>query len=300
MSEEVKIKVLFSMMIFISLSTLIVGSIYIDDARELNVFNYIQNNVSNSNIPFLIQSVLAINMDIPQCIINEPKENSIILRMDDVGTGRHVEEMKELVEIALQRDLSVSLAVIPNKLEEDRSLVTWLNSFKDDDRIEIVQHGFKHSENEFISLTKEESLESISRGRNIIFNQLNIVPITFIPPYNEYSYFTLEALQDLGFYINSAKEDEYLINEEFANIGYSARTFEFGNNEEFVPVSEVISDCKSGLKENNLCVIMIHPQDYLIDGEMNQEKYNEFIKMLDQLEQLNAEFITFKDLASCN
>ena len=84
-------------------------------------------------------------------------------------------------------------------------------------------------------------------------------------------------------------------------IRVTVATYDYSNNLE-VPLDNILNDCKKGLAENNLCVVMIHPQEFLeaekVDNEIrniDEEKYNErFITLIDQLDELGAEFTTFK------
>jgi len=236
---------------------------------------------------------------------------TIIIRMDDIAAHQYRGTSEKLIQDILDRNMSITIAVIPNRiyqLHEDKELVSWLNEMKSNPNFEIALHGSEHTFNEFKELNYGEAYESIKEGNKEILTTLGIVPVTFIPPSNEYNYKTLLALKDAGFKIFSAKEDEYYLTEQkdFLSLGYTARTYDFYNTK-FIPVEGVIEDCKKSLEEDYYCVVMIHPQDYLqkddsgeIVNEFDSERYSEFQRMLDELDKLskeqNAEFKTFKDL----
>ena len=51
---------------------------------------------------------------------------------------------------------------------------------------------------------------------------------------------------------------------------------------------------------------MIHPQDYLEpqsklsnNRNLDEDRYNDFLSLLDGLQELDAEFNTYKDLLEC-
>jgi len=230
----------------------------------------------------------------------EIQKNTIILRLDDIAAWTYKDISRDIINEVLERNMSITLGVIPEYLEKDRRVVNWLNSIKRNPNIEIALHGYNHEPNEFMNLSKDEALEKIVKGKNKIKYSLGVVPVTFIPPYNEYSEAVKEALIEQGFKIFSAKEDEYEI-DDIISLGYNARTYDFYTSR-FVPVDEVLEACKNSLRERGICVVMIHPQDYLVaegSKEIDEEKYNEFIKLLDGLEDFNADFKNFKDVANC-
>jgi predicted deacetylase len=226
------------------------------------------------------------------------QERTIILRMDDIAAWQYETESKVLVSDILKRNLAVSLGVIPEGLENDMRVVNWLREIRKDNKIEIVLHGYNHDPNEFIDLSKKEATLKIIEGKKILKNVIRVEPITFIPPYNEYSSGTIQALEDEGFRVFSAKNDEFDIDKSMISLGFNARTYEF-DKERYVPVEEVIENCAKSLDDNGICVIMMHPQDYMRDGEMDMNKYGDFILLLNELKKLDADFKTFKDMLTC-
>ena len=84
-----------------------------------------------------------------------------------------------------------------------------------------------------------------------------------------------------------------------ASIGYNVRT---SAQDQLIPIRNVLKNCKVSLDERNICVILIHPQDYSMEDEwaIDDIKHAEFVSLLDELKKLNAKSITFKDLIKYN
>lgn len=124
---------------------------------------------------------------------------------------------------------------------------------------------------------------------------MHINPVTFIPPYNEYNKNTTRALSRLGFRIISGKESEYKFDGNMMYIGYDTQT-KYSDQKELIPVDKIIDGCSKSLDEKNVCVIMIHPQDYVKADlkTLDKDKYTQFVELLDRLKKLNAKFITFR------
>lgn len=226
-----------------------------------------------------------------------PIEKVIILRMDDVQGYSWRDLSINLTDTVLANNMSVTLGIIPDRaFDSDSTLRHYLIEKSIDNRIEIAQHGFKHNINEFLSLNESEAHDSILSGMDTIINLLKVKPVTFIPPYNTYNNNTTIALSKMNFSIISGERDDYGYMNNVASLGFNTKTKNSTDNE-LIPVHTILDECNKSLQEKNICVIMIHPQDYSdSNGKMNNTKYMEFVKMLNGLKSLGATSITFKDL----
>jgi Uncharacterized protein conserved in bacteria (DUF2334) len=226
-----------------------------------------------------------------------PAEKVIILRMDDVQGYLWRDLSINLTDTVLANDMSITLAVIPDRaFDSDSIMRLYLIEKSNDNRIEIAQHGFKHNIDEFLYLNESEAHDSILSGLDTIMNLLKVKPVTFIPPYNTYNNNTTIALSKLDFSIISGEMDDYGYINNVASFGFNTKTKNSTDNE-LIPVDTIFDECNKSLQEKNICVIMIHPQDYAdSNGMMNNTKYIEFVKMLNGLKSLGARSITFKDL----
>ncbi len=219
------------------------------------------------------------------------KEKNIILRIDDIQAFAWRDISIKMVNEAFKRKMPVVLAVIPVGLEKDRKIVNYLK--KNLCNIEIAQHGWDNNiyNNpdipEFGELNEKEAYERIIKGKKVLQKITKDPIITFIPPNNIYSSGTAVALEKTGFKIIS--------NEGSGYFDYTASTYDFEHHK-LTKVTEVINECKEGLLRKNLCIIMLHPQDYATEGRLDEEKYKNYLKLLDELEKMDVGFVKIKDL----
>ncbi len=235
------------------------------------------------------------------CNFDPPTEKTIILRLDDLGAWHYHDTVKKMTKEVMDRDLSYSLAVIPEGLARDDPFIDWINSVKDNPRIEIALHGYAHEPNEFKDLNAIQAYNLIIKGKEEIITNLHIEPVTFIPPSNEYNEGTILALKEAGFKIISARNSEFGTDGGIIYLGADAKTADYFEKR-FIPVDEVLTYCEVALEEKNLCIITIHPQDYVLDedhGRIDDVKYAEYIRLLDELKARAYQSKTFKDLIQC-
>jgi peptidoglycan/xylan/chitin deacetylase (PgdA/CDA1 family) len=293
-----KIKIIFGLFILVAFSVLISGSNYKSEIATFNIFDQTESGYFS-----LIENLMILeaqNNDLSYCSPRLPKNPTIIIRMDDIGAWNRYETSKLLTDTILKHNYKVSLGVIPYDIGKDKRIVSWLRKLREDDRVEITLHGYNHEPNEFMKLSKEDADLHIKKGKDILIKNIGVSPVTFIPPYNEYSSPTIEVLKENGFLIFSAKEDEFEISNNFISLGYNSRAYDFAE-ERFIPNDEIIENCKTSLNEKNICVILMHPQDYAISGEdiIDEQLFEEFTNLLNELGNLEAEFKTFNDQLVC-
>jgi hypothetical protein len=222
-------------------------------------------------------------------------EPTIILRMDDVRAYSY--PVAPLVDEVLKRDLSITLGIIPRDLEKDQKMLKYLNEIKDNPNIEIAQHGTTHSEAD-ITITQE----SLFEGNQKIKTLLSTTPVTYITPYNQISNSSKEMVSNY-FRVISSQENILKEGKNAVEIGYTVGTYKYIDNE-ITNLDEIISKCKDSLEKTNVCVIMIHPQEYSMyisnAKNLSNNKFENFKTMLNELENLNAEFKTFNEITHCN
>lgn len=228
--------------------------------------------------------------------ITLPTEEVIILRMDDVQGYLWSDTSRKLTDAVLEKNMSITLGVIPGR-KMDVETKEYLISKAKDQRIEIAQHGTNHNQDEYLNLSEYDTYNLAKSGFDNIVNMLNVYPVTFIPPYNEYNEDTEKALSRLGFKVISAKKDEYDLDRDIAFIGYTVQT-KYSNREDLTSTEEITDGCNKSWEQRNVCVIMIHPQDYVGEDKrtIDNNKYNKFVELLDELKKLDAKSVTFKDL----
>lgn len=284
--EEIyfSLKVLVCIIIILSFWLSLIGKLHIpietskaeESELEYHIINYVDINKSYKVV--------------------FPTEKSIIIRLDDVQGYLWRDLTINLTDTVLSKNMSITLAVIPTRINKDIIMKKYLLNISRNNKVEIAQHGFNHTVDEFNNLSINDSYNSILSGSEIIEKILRVNPITFIPPYNTYNNNTSYVLSTLNFMILSGSRDEYSIGNNISRIGFNTET-KYSNQTELIPVDDILNECKISLDNRNICVIMVHPQDYIDSNKlMNATKYNEFINLLDGIKSLHVKSITFKDL----
>lgn len=217
-----------------------------------------------------------------------PREKVIILKMDDVEINWK-NAVINLTETVLSKNMSVTLGVVPTQIDDELKKYL-IDKTKDFSRIEIAQHVTYHKKNEFKYLSKSETYDIIKFGNEKIKNTLGIKAITFIPNYNINQ--NANILSELGFKMVSTGKNEYRYDGNLLIVGTTKQT----RNS-----TDIIDSCKILLEQKNICVVNIHPQDYInkSTNTLDNSRYNKFVKLLDQLKMLNTKFVTFKYLLRC-
>ncbi len=269
-----KTKTHFGLMILFFLTLIVGGSVY------YNNYNYTKANLSYE----ISYNQTSHN----SCHINVI-ESTIILRMDDVRAYSKLTQ--PLVNEILDRNLSATLGVIPRDLEKDRAIINYLLKVRENPNIEIAQHGTHHDDSDK-NITEDVLLE----GNAKIQKLLGIKPITYIPPHNDISQEAKKIVSNY-FRIISGEQGIFKEGENIAEIGYITGTYKYNNN-------EIINECKFSLDRINVCVVMIHPQEYAEDINnpitLSQTRFEEFKHLLDELQKLNATFKNFHDIVTCS
>jgi parallel beta-helix repeat protein len=227
----------------------------------------------------------------------------IIIRLDDVQAWAWRDISIRITEDTLNRDIPITLGVIPKDSGTDQVLAGYLREKALDSRVEIAQHGTDHSEQEFVNLSRWEAIKLASSGKSELERAVGVAPVTFIPPENAYGDSTTSALSSLGFSVLSAGRDEYENDGKLQKVGYTTSMQKFGadGSTRLTTPSEILLDCENTSNPLSLCVIMIHPQDFAgKDGSIDESKYSSYTQLLDRLETGKYYlFATFRDLLAC-
>jgi predicted deacetylase len=225
-------------------------------------------------------------------IYNEVGERNVILRVDDIQAHSWFDVQYKIIEDANKKNMTLVLGVIPKIL--DKHLI------HDDYRIyklvqenkcnmEIALHGYTHGgdDGEFSNLSFDEANHLIRKGKKEL-KKFKTEIITFIPPNNAISNESSNAVYFNGIKVISAG---YLSGQ----YGLTSSTFnsEDGKTEHY---TTVLKQCEVTLMQNRTCVIVIHPQDYLTSGKIDEEKYLNYILLLEGIQDLNVTVINFRDL----
>jgi hypothetical protein len=219
-------------------------------------------------------------MTIP-CVAIEQKESSsgkhVILRIDDIQAYAWSDIQQKMINDALSYGYSPVLGVIPLNLRDDAAMYSYLRSVRCS--VEFALHGWDNKEpvpgrGEFSELSEKEASEKLAKGVTEINRLARRDVITFIPPNNEMSPGALKAAENI--------EIEIISSQGYGKYDYDAETFDFVIDE-FLPAQETMNRCDAAFDESDMCIIMLHPQDYASEGKLDPVKYAEYTALLDML-----------------
>ena len=220
-------------------------------------------------------------------------DKTVVLRVDDVQSFAWPSTTRAMIVDAETRNIPLTLGVIPKNFSGDTELVSFLKQRECNH--EFALHGFDHASKganeeyaEFELLEKEAALLRLSHGleelRFVTDKDVN----TWIPPLNRHSTGTQEALTELGVTRWST--------EGKATWDYDASTFSYTTNA-LADTDQVIADCVTAFEDGDVCIVMLHPQDFTTDNYHDEAKYQvHYLDMIDRLLAKGYGFGTFEDV----
>jgi hypothetical protein len=252
--------------------------------------NAVENSLKYNDPPKVqgTQDVAPICVPVDQ----QDYKNKVILRLDDIQAFAFGEISKMMIRDAAKFNMKLTLGVIPDKILQDNFFVKMIKSHSCN--LELALHGWDHSSSEengkfeFEEMGEEEASQKIKEGKKILEEISGKPVVTFIPPGNEISDATKKILEEEGI--------KYLSGDDaIGEFGMDATTYDFPNKK-LIDISEVMKKCEKRFDKEKSCVIVIHPQDYLTDDKIDQEKYQQYISLLEELKNREVLSVTFSEL----
>ncbi len=226
-------------------------------------------------------------------------DKTVILRVDDVQAYAWSDITKKMIKDAEVRHIPLTLGVIPKGLLTDVDTVKFLKQHKCN--LEFALHGWDHGASinyempEFLDLSFDESVERMKKGLKILSVLTDEPIITWIPPENDESDEAVKAAKSLGMKIVSSEGEE--------EWDYDTTTFVYGDVNKLIKPEQNVAECAEIFKTEDVCIIMLHPQNYdndYVDEESKKDNnlYNDYyLQLLDQLQAAGYHFARFKDFS---
>lgn len=220
----------------------------------------------------------------------------VILRDDDVGDSRYLPTLQWITDLAVEKDIKLTLAIIPAVLIENLDTIVFLNQL-DRERFEFATHGYEHIC--FSDLPYEEQLSLIRKGTDIIENDLHHRPYTFVPPHGSGDVNTTRALRALDYHsiTDMCGYPSYVV--DFASdLEYEVNYYpvEHCSFEEFK--TDFDRFCTSS---NEYYIIYLHEWTFLDEDEgISKDKIRNFEKMIDYMKNKDVQFMTIDEAYEWN
>lgn len=220
--------------------------------------------------------------------VARPQSTSmVVLRLDDVQAFAWRDISIEMMRDAIDRNMKISSITIPVQLNTDKALTTFLKT--NQCNIELVLHGYDNTGDppEFAFLTQEQANQKIDLGLAEL-SQINSQKVNFfVPPENTYSPGTSLAIKAKQMHISAEGGGYY---------DYNATTYDFTHNK-LHDQAHVITECEARIVTDNICILMLHPQDFADDaGQKDIQKYATYLGLLEYLQRKEYRVVTFSEL----
>lgn len=229
------------------------------------------------------------------CSLNKilHKDKMVVIRLDDVQAHSLSVVAMRIMQDTFDRGYPVVAGVIPDGIDEDTVLAHFLRHNKC--RLQVAMHGDTHIESEYSSgvgefaqISEDEAISKLRHARKELAGITQYEIKTFIPPQNMLSIGARNALKKESFnIISSHDEGQYDID---------TGTYEF-ETRSFIQPETTINECLNTFdKGDDLCVVMVHPQDFSNnDGVLNNERYSRYLLLLDYFDIIDASIVTFDE-----
>jgi len=213
-----------------------------------------------------------------------------VIRLDDVGNFALAAQV-EILEFHLANKLPISLGIIPSNLKSEGVLLDLLRNAALEG-YEICAHGWEHEN--FTLFSMEIQTQRLNDSRNTLREQLDVNVSVFLPPHNEINSDTIEAALETGFSILSTDIREGLDFADGRIINFPVSvSFSLLSDGQWEPKNlETLSlEIMQSVMRNGHAVILVHPQEFIRDGELDFERlshYERFIRMLNESYYLSS------------
>jgi peptidoglycan/xylan/chitin deacetylase (PgdA/CDA1 family) len=133
--------------------------------------------------------------------INENSSKYVVFRLDDVGFDAKDGQIA-VMDLFLKRSQRVSLGLVMNHIEKDRSLLERIQFGFQKGLFELALHGWDHVDYSTLDEKKQEIL--LRKAYEKMDNLFGMPSKVFIPPYDSFNGSTLQAMNSTGIKIISS------------------------------------------------------------------------------------------------
>jgi len=198
--------------------------------------------------------------------------NCVAFRLDDIRDQILPDSLQfRIVDWFMDREIPLTIGIIGNQFGNESSTTSVIKQhlFKHGEILEIANHGWNHES--FKRFTLEEQSSFIQKTNEKIFEKLDVIPRVFIPPFNHFNEFTIQALQENGIThmssIQSIDKPPYpLQNSKFYRFPATSTTGEFVNLEKRIwgvwSGEKTFDFIEKSISKNGFAVVMMHPLDF--------------------------------------
>lgn len=247
-----------------------------------------------------------------------PGCNCVVIRLDDIQDHFLNKSELAVMDLFLEKNQTISLALILNYLGNDTSVVNKIHSGYETGNFELDSHGWNHEN--FSKFSESSQIELLKKANERMYDLFGVKSTIFIPPFFEFNNLTLNAMAKTGMTIISSydifyadRNQSYLIaNLTHPILGGNNKIIHFPNTVEYSyfdgkkwnthPIEKVLGEIDKSISTYGYAVTTLHPQAFvpMQDGNMinlvNTTKLNNLERLLDSLKSRNIHTTDFYDL----
>lgn len=263
-------------------------------------------------ICFFIILVTSPTAVLSQNVTNDSPCNCVGFRYDDVQDNYHEPAQVAVMNLFISKNQPLSLGLVMKKTDNNTEIVNKVEEGYRDGLFELDVHGWDHIDYTYLNETDQEKL--LLQAKEKMQNLFGISPLVFIPPYDKFNNYTLEAITNLHFRIISSYEDKDKIHYSTSQTGQknnanyilyhlpASTTFmgEYKNGTWFkVPLIQIIYKANVELGKYGYAVILLHPPNFIkvengkYTNTLDSEQIADLSKLIDYFTSKNIPITTF-------
>jgi len=251
----------------------------------------------------------------------------VIFRIDDISDNRPSATIA-VMNSFIAENKPLTLGIVMNHIGRNQAVMEKILEGKNKGLFELALHGYEHVY--YTKLSPQEQLRQLSDANQRMHDLFGEPSNVFIPPYDVFNNYTIDAMSKLGIRIISAGDfmyppsgnSQYYLfsikdtskynnsangsnNNQVYHMARSTGIESFGesNRPTKLSLGEILNDTNYYISKLGYAVIVMHPTSFLVvqDGKYtNKVDENEinFLKtLINSLESKNIHFTSFSKLA---
>ena len=202
-------------------------------------------------------------------IVQEFSCNCVAFRLDDIQDYKSDTLQYKVIDFFMDRKIPLNIGIIGNSFPKDSYVVKYVNEQleKNGEYLEISNHGWKHEA--FTKFSKDEQSKFIKQTNDVLLENINVKPTSFIPPYNRFNEDTITALKENQMTHMSSVISLYEVPMNPNRSGMyhfpsSSTTGEYGAGQVWTAWSgqKTFAFIEQSVWGNGFAVVMMHPMDF--------------------------------------
>jgi len=255
----------------------------------------------------------------------------VIFRIDDVSDS-HASSSIAVMNLFLAENKPLTLGIVMNHTGRNPALVEKILEGKNKGLFELALHGYDHAY--YTKLSPQEQLGQLYDANQRMHDLFGNPADVFIPPYDVFNNYTIDAMDKLGIRIISAGDWDY--GTEFGNSQYklfyandavvddkdndpskdniNSRVIHIPRDAGFesfdapqptlVPIKQILNETNSHIQIFGYSVIVMHPESFQVmqNGKytktVDDREINNLKTLIDSIKSKNIHITSFSKLAS--